>query len=292
MKGELLRSVSEIDPAVHFVGTVRVTPEDGRDRRIGYVHRLFCLKGGECRIRVAENEIPLQNGDLLIVLSATPYQILAGDEGASLLSVNFDFFGGSDGADRPPDRYAIERDFREEQRIERIIFREGLLRTGYAHVHATAGLSELLEALLTEEERGEIFCQRQIRAYLLLCLNLVFRRLLLSPSGESATRYEEILAYLAQHFAEPIDNKRVAAHFHYHPNYIGELVRDATGLPLHKYLLRLRLRRATELLSSGTLPISEIARQSGFESAAYFTRYFRRSLGCTPSEYRRISVAP
>ena len=289
MKSDVLRSVGEIDPAVHFVGTVRVTPEDGKDLRIGYVHRLFCLVDGECRMRVGDAELSLQNEDILIVLSGTPYQILAENGGASLLSINFDFFGGSDGTERPLFRYVNEREFREENRVERIAFREGVLRAGYAHVRATSDLTELLGALLAEEERGEVFCQRQIRAYLLLCLNRIFRRLLISPSGEGETRHGEILAYLAQHFAEPIDNRSVAAHFHYHPNYIGELVRDATGLPLHKYLLRLRLRRATELLAAANLPISEIARQSGFESAAYFTRYFRRSLGCTPSEYRRRS---
>lgn len=289
MSLETSRSVSEIDPAVHFVGTVRVTPEDGRAPRIGYVHRLFALKSGECRIRVSDVELTLGNEDLLIVLSGTPYQILAGVEGASLLSVNFDFFGGSDRHERPPFRYVSESDFREENRVEKITFREGLLRAGYAHIRATTELAGLLDALLAEEERGEVFCERQIRAYLLICLHRIFRRLLLSPSGESVTRHEEILAYLAQHFAEPLDNRSVAAHFHYHPNYIGELVRGATGLPLHKYLLRLRLRRATELLAAGTLPISEIARQCGFESAAYFTRYFRRMIGCTPSEYRHRS---
>lgn len=289
MSLETSRSVSEIDPAVHFVGTVRVTPEDGRDMRIGYVHRLFCLKSGQCRIRVSDVEFTLQGEDVLIVMSGTPYRILVESEEASLLSVNFDFFGGSDGVERPPFRYVTESDFREENRVERVCFTEGIFRSGYAHIRAASDLTGLLDMLLSEEQRGEVFCQRQIRAYLLLCLNRIFRRLLLSPSGEEATRHEEILGYLALHFAEPIDNKTIAAHFHYHPNYIGELVRDATGLPLHKYLLRLRLRRATELLAAGTFPISEIARQSGFESAAYFTRYFRRMIGCTPSEYRHRS---
>ena len=287
MKAEVLRSVAEIDPAVHFVGTVRVTPEDGAATRIGYVHRLFCLRGGACRIRIADVELSLRREDILILLSGTPYQILADEGGASLLSVNFSFFGGSEGAERPPFRYVVESDFREENRVERIRFSEGILRAGYATVRAASELGTLLNELLTEEQRGEILCQRQIRAYLLLCLNRIFRRLLISPSGEEPRRHEEILAYLTEHYAEPIDNRSIAAHFHYHPNYIGELVRDATGLPLHKYLLRLRLRRATELLALGTLAVSEIARQTGFPNAAYFTRYFRRTLGCTPSEYRR-----
>ena len=281
------RSITEIDPTLHFVGTVQVTPSDGRDTRIGYMHRLFCLKSGRCRVRVRDNEIDLKNEDVLLVLSGTPYQILSQESGALLLLTNFNFFGESRGDAAPNFGYAIARDFRDEGRLERVDFSEGVLRTGYAHIRSASDLVSLLDALLGEAERGEILSERQISAYLLLCLNRIFRRLLLSPSGESETRHGEILAYLAQHFAEPIDNSSVARLFHYHPNYIGELVREATGLPLHKYLIRLRLRRASELLSAGGMPISEIARQSGFENAAYFTRCFRDSLGCTPSEYRR-----
>ena len=288
MESESKRSITEIDPTVHFVGTVQVTPKDGQDQRIGYLHRLFRLQYGRCRVRVGDGEITLQKDGVLLVLSGTPYQILSGEEGASLLYVNFDFFGER-GALSPAFTYATAREFREEEEVERIDFSEGVLRSGYAHIREASDLTPLLDALVAEAERGEILSQRQIGAYFLLCLNRILRRLLLSPSGEGETKHEQILAYLARHFAEPIDNRSIARHFHYHPNYIGELVRDATGLPLHRYLLRLRLRRACDLLVSGDLPIAEIARQCGFPNAAYFTRYFRDRLGCTPGEYRKGS---
>ena len=121
------RSITEIDPTLHFVGTVQVTPNDGRDTRIGYMHRLFCLKSGRCRVRVRDNEIDLKNEDVLLVLSGTPYQILPEERGASLLSVNFNFFDHIAGAESPLYRYTTKKEFREEDRVERFRFREGIL---------------------------------------------------------------------------------------------------------------------------------------------------------------------
>ena len=290
MSTEQMRSIVEVDPTVHFIGTVSVTPEDGKESRIGYVHRLFRLCAGHCRIRVSDTEYDLHSDDVLLVLSGTPYQILPEERGASLLSVNFNFFDHIAGAESPLYRYTTKKEFREEDRVERFRFREGILRGGFAFLRGIGELREDLNMLLREAERGEVLSDRQIRAYLLICLNRIFRRLLLSPSGEEPKRHVELLAYLAEHFAEPLDNRTIAAHFHYHPNYIGELIRGATGLPLHRYLLRLRLRRATELLSSENLPVSEVAQRVGFPNAAYFTRYFREEIGCTPTEFRKRAM--
>ena len=59
-----------------------------------------------------------------------------------------------------------------------------------------------------------------------------------------------------------------------------------TGLSLHRYLLRLRIHRATELLLSGSESISNIARMTGFSDANYFTQYFKMCVGVSPSTFR------
>jgi AraC-like DNA-binding protein len=63
----------------------------------------------------------------------------------------------------------------------------------------------------------------------------------------------------------------------------AELVREP---PLH-YLKRLRLNRAAIRLRSKNDKLSAIAADAGYESAAAFTKAFKRHLGKTPGEYRR-----
>jgi AraC family transcriptional regulator len=52
-------------------------------------------------------------------------------------------------------------------------------------------------------------------------------------------------------------------------------------------VLRLRVRRAEELLAATTLSLTEIALECGFSSHSHLTRMFRKTVGSTPSDYRR-----
>ena len=64
-------------------------------------------------------------------------------------------------------------------------------------------------------------------------------------------------------------------------------IRTLTGYSPHTYILRLRMERAKELLSSTTQAVSDIAMRCGFEDTSYFTRAFRNFYGCTPSQMRK-----
>ena len=279
-------SIVEIDPFVRLALDVTLSKTDN-EMRVCYDHRLFCIRSGECLIDLGGARIRPLPGDCILICSGTPYRFHPGEEGISLSVINFDFFGGTgrtaqaSGIPIPP--YS---DYRAEKVLEKISFSEEILREGYAYVPMHGEPPRELSSLVLEAERGELFCLGQMNAYLKICLGRIFRRLLIPSSDSGISRHREILAYLAEHYAEPLDNKTVAARFHYHPNYIGELIRSATGMPLHRYLLRLRIRRASELLVSTSLPIAEIARLTGFPNAAYFTSYFRRTVGVTPGAFR------
>jgi transcriptional regulator GlxA family with amidase domain len=69
--------------------------------------------------------------------------------------------------------------------------------------------------------------------------------------------------------------------------------KEAFGLPPHRYLLTRRIERATALLRDTTLPITEIAFQTGWNSLGTFGRTFRDITGESPGELRtRASAAP
>ena len=55
----------------------------------------------------------------------------------------------------------------------------------------------------------------------------------------------------------------------------------------HEAILRIRLRRAEELLKESDLPLSMIADRSGFVHTEYFSVAFKRWHGVSPSLYRR-----
>lgn len=69
---------------------------------------------------------------------------------------------------------------------------------------------------------------------------------------------------------------------------LRERFRQAAGVPLGAYLRNYRLNRAMALLRNSTLPIGEIAHETGFSSPQAFSRLFRRKTGHTPSAYRSL----
>ncbi len=81
----------------------------------------------------------------------------------------------------------------------------------------------------------------------------------------------------------------IAAELQITPNHLIKLFRRNVGMSVLDYLQTRRLENATKLLRETTLNVREIAVESGFEDPNYFTRYFHRRYGMTPTAYRRNS---
>jgi AraC family transcriptional regulator len=62
--------------------------------------------------------------------------------------------------------------------------------------------------------------------------------------------------------------------------------KQAKGIAVHQYLLRLRADRAAELLRSTELPIADIAQRVGFAHQAHMTRVLNRLKRLTPAQIR------
>ncbi len=57
------------------------------------------------------------------------------------------------------------------------------------------------------------------------------------------------------------------------------------GIGIHKYLLKLKVKAAAELLQKGE-SVSSVAEKLGFNSQSYFSRAFRRETGLMPSSLK------
>lgn len=55
-----------------------------------------------------------------------------------------------------------------------------------------------------------------------------------------------------------------------------------------KYLARLRTQRACELLVSDQRTVKEVACTLGFFDEFHFSKQFKKAIGVTPGEFRRL----
>lgn len=112
-------------------------------------------------------------------------------------------------------------------------------------------------------------------------------RLLDFPGNTPNQLVLRVLHYLDVHCTEPITNESVGRALHYHPNYLNAVFRQAVGVSLHRYLLRLRLQKAAAMLTADDASVNKIAHSVGFENADHFSAAFTRQYGRSPTEYRK-----
>lgn len=74
------------------------------------------------------------------------------------------------------------------------------------------------------------------------------------------------------------------------PSYLNKLVRTQTRHSAMDWVEISRVNWAKSLLKEGHLSISEVSVAIGVDDPSYFTRFFRKSTGMTPSEYRRSAL--
>jgi AraC family transcriptional activator of pyochelin receptor len=91
---------------------------------------------------------------------------------------------------------------------------------------------------------------------------------------------------LAQHFASPPRIPRLARLVGVNQTKLKAGFRQALGMTIYEYVLRLRMERASELLLSGDHGIAEIAHMVGYQYPANFTFAFKRQFGELPRARR------
>jgi len=73
-------------------------------------------------------------------------------------------------------------------------------------------------------------------------------------------------------------------------NAYARLFKDQTGFSPRKYLSRMRVEKACNLLHHSDLSIDQIAASCGFSDRYYFTRVFTQTMKTSPGSYRKNSV--
>lgn len=72
------------------------------------------------------------------------------------------------------------------------------------------------------------------------------------------------------------------------PRYLSRIVRDVTGYSAAEWIERYVVLEARALLKSTNMTIQQVSDSLNFPSQTFFGKYFKRRVGLSPKEYRRI----
>ncbi len=86
--------------------------------------------------------------------------------------------------------------------------------------------------------------------------------------------------------ANPPSVSELAREAHLSVGRFSHLFSEAVGKSPKEFILSLRIDRSRELLENSETTIKELAEIMGFENQNYFSRVFKKRIGCSPTEYR------
>lgn len=106
-------------------------------------------------------------------------------------------------------------------------------------------------------------------------------------TGVAAVR--RFLAEVERHYTQNRNVQDYARSVGVSASHLGRLCRQVTGRAPLELVHDRRLIEAKRLLAYTATPISEVAIRLGFDSANYFSRFFRSRTGNSPRQFRRVA---
>ncbi|MER5964430.1 helix-turn-helix domain-containing protein [Streptomyces sp. NPDC002057] len=196
----------------------------------------------------------------------------------------------------------------------------GLLdgRRATAHWQHTAQLAARHPGVLVDDsvlytDEGSVLTSAGTTAALDLCLHLVRRDLGATVAGQLARRLVvpahrsggqaqfieaplpprdadglgPVLQWATENLAEPLTVDDLARRARLSTRTFHRRLQEACGTTPLQWLLQQRLARAQSLLEATDLPVEQIGGLSGLGTAANMRRHFTRTVGVSPTDYRR-----
>lgn len=111
---------------------------------------------------------------------------------------------------------------------------------------------------------------------------------LAKQKSEKVVHVENIATFIQGNFKEKITLDDISSKLNLSKFYLSRIFKEVTGTTVMDYVMACRLNQVKyDLEMNLDKTLHEIAGDCGFESPAHFSRFFKKSLGMTPSEYRK-----
>lgn len=98
----------------------------------------------------------------------------------------------------------------------------------------------------------------------------------------------KIIDFLSSHYAEQISLDMLSEKFFLSKMSLCAYFKTAMNCTIGEYVMKLRLNKAKQYLSSSKKSVEEISALCGFSSAAYMGLIFKNKVGLSPLQYRKL----
>lgn len=278
---------SQINPYIRYARYLNLDNNAHFEDVIPLDARLFYSIRGYGKIKVESTVYEMMPHSLLIINSGIPYQILPPDISVNYISINFDFTWSASSVSMPVNP-VLKADFKKEMLLDFNTFDDAKILSTVLYVENIDIIQKKLTSITQEYLQKLLYYEHKCSHLLAECLTDTLRFKKIGNHTLESEVSNRVLSYIQDNYKENITNQSIGKTFGYHPNHISYLIKHLTGMPIHQYIIHVRLINAINLLENSSLSISEIAYACGFCDAAYFSGYFKKYFGISPSKYRKV----
>lgn len=122
------------------------------------------------------------------------------------------------------------------------------------------------------------------RSFLQSAIDLILGQL--RPGGKVAAVSERFLQLVFERDKVPLSVAEYAEILGVTPNYLNKTVKNRTRRTAIDWIEIARLNIAKKLLKDPSISIADISARTGLPDQSYFSRFFKKKTGQTPSEFR------
>jgi two-component system response regulator YesN len=97
---------------------------------------------------------------------------------------------------------------------------------------------------------------------------------------------ERIRIFMSDNLHRGLTLKDLSAFLGYSEKYCSELFLKVMGEPFSRWLKQLRVREASRLLADSPASLTDIAESLGFSDQFVFSHFFKKTVGCSPRQFR------
>lgn len=256
--------------------------------RHDYVEIVLITKGS-CTHKYHNTEVTLIPGDVFIIV---PHEEHSYGIDSRVTIYNCQFYTEVLGEDWRElkeisgiyDMLVVEPIFRAEINCQEILH---LSPEGISYVEA------ILTKIIEEQENksaGYRLVQKSYLTLLLTILGRAWEKQFESKSYEYNGKREllaEALKYLEDNISYELNISDLALKACMSSHYFRKVFKEVTGLTPIDYINKIRIKKAVRQLTEDSCTVAKVAETVGINDTNYFSRLFRKTMGCTPTEFRK-----
>lgn len=117
-------------------------------------------------------------------------------------------------------------------------------------------------------------------------IQTISRVLQVERMEKGRNQIDQIKIFLKENFMKELTLERTAREVGLSQYYFSRMFKQETGDAFIDYVTKIRIEKAKQLVRNPERSLKEICFEVGYHDPAYFSRVFKKIVGCTPSEYR------